>query len=87
MLVAVRATSSNASPQEEGVANVAVEGHGSPTWTGAIHGTVPVAETVGAAVFLLQTPPYGVVVHAVDVSIIGTHLRRALSRGISHFIN
>ena len=45
-VVAARVTSSDASPQEEGVTNVA--GHGSPTWTGAIYGTVPEAEVVGA---------------------------------------
>ena len=92
--VAARVTSSDASPQEDGVTNVAVAGHGSPTWTGAIHGTVPEAEIIGAATFVLQTPPSGLAVHVVDASIIGAHLRRAqeaLYRGIKgptlHFVN
>ena len=92
--MAARVTSSDASPQEEGASNVAVAGHGSPTWTGAIHGTVLEAEIIGAATFLLHTSPSGLAVHVVDVSIIGAHLRRApeaLYRGIkgptSHFIN
>ena len=76
-LVAARVTSSDTSPQEKWVTNVAVAGHNSPTWTGAIHGTVPEAEIVGAAVVLLHTPPSGLTVHMVDASMIGAHLRRA----------
>ena len=38
---AARVTWSDASPWEEGVINVAVAGHGSPTSIGAIHATVP----------------------------------------------
>ena len=92
--VAAKVTSSDASPQEEGVTNVAVASHGSPTWTGAIRGTVPEAEIIGAAAYPLHTPPSSLMVHVVDVSIIGAQLRRAqeaLYRGIkgptSHFIN
>ena len=63
--VAAKVTSSNASPQEDGVTNVAVASHGSPTWTGAIRGTVPEAEIIGAAAYLLHTPPSSLTVHVV----------------------
>ena len=73
---------------------MAVASHGSPTWTGAIYGTVPEAEIIGAATYLLHTPPSACTVHVVDASIIGAHLRRAqetLYRGIkgptSHLVN
>ena len=56
---------------------MAVAFHLSPTWTGAIHGTFPEAEIVGAATFRLHMPPFGLAVHVVDLSIIGAHLRRA----------
>ena len=89
----LKVTSSDASPQEYGVTNVAVASHGSPTWIGAIRGTVPEAEIIGAAAFLLHTPS-DLTVHVVDASIIGAQLRRAQEapyRGIkeptSHFIN
>ena len=36
---------------------MAVASHGSPTWTGAIRGTVPEAEIIGAAAYLLHAPP------------------------------
>ena len=75
--VATKVTSSDASPQGEEATNVAVASHGSPTWTGAIYGTVPEAEMVGAAAYLLHTPPSACTVHVVDASIIGAHLRRA----------
>ena len=94
MPVAAKVTSSDASAQEDGVTDVAVASHGSPTWTGAIRGTVPEAESIGAAAYLLHTPPSGLTVHVVDASIIGAQLRRAqeaVNRGIkgrtSHFIN
>ena len=92
--VAARITSSDASPQEDGVTNVAIACHSSPTWTGAIHGTVLEAQIIGAATFLLHTPTPGHAVHVVDAPIIVTHPRRAqesLYRGIkrptSHFVN
>ena len=73
---------------------MAVASHGSPTWTGAIRGTVAEAEIIGAAAYLLHTPPSACTVHVVDASIIGAHLRRAqeaLYRGIkgptSHVVN
>ena len=77
MPMAARVTSSHASPQEEGFTNMAVAGHGSPTWTGAIHGTFLEAEIIGAATFLVHTSPSGLALHVVAVSIIGAHLRRA----------
>ena len=55
-------------------------------WTGAIRGTVPEAEIIGAAVYLLHTSPSSHTVHVVDASILGAHLRRAqeaLYRGIT----
>ena len=92
--VAAKVTSSVASPQEDKVTNVAVASNGNPTWIGAIRGTVPEAEIVGVAAYLLHTPPSGLTVHVVYASIIGAQLRRAqeaLYRGIkeptSHFIN
>ena len=92
--VATKVTSSDASPKGDEATNVAVASHGSPTWTGAIHGTVPEAEIIGAAAYLLHTPPSACTVHVVDASIIGAHLRRAqeaLYRGIkgptSHLVN
>ena len=74
---AAKVTSSDASPQEDGATNVAVVSHGSPTWTGAIRSTVPEAEIIGAAAYVLHTPPSGHTIHVVDASIIGAHLRRA----------
>ena len=89
--VAASVTSFDASPNKEGVTNVAAAGHGRPTWIGTIHGTIPDAQIVGAAVHLLNTPPSGLAVHMALASIIGAHLRRALRRGIkgptSHFVN
>ena len=92
--VAAKVILSDDAPQEDGVTNVAVASHGSPTWTGAIRGTVPEAEIIGAAAYLLHTPPSGLLVHMVDASISGAQLRRAqeaLYRGIkgptSRFIN
>ena len=64
--MALRVTSSHASPQEEGVTNVAVAGRGRPTWMGAVHGMVPEAEVIGAAFFVLHTSPSGLAVHVVD---------------------
>ena len=94
VVVAAKVTSFDASPQEERVTNVAVASHGSPTWTSAICGPVPEAEIIGAAAYLLHTPPSALTVHVVDASIIGAQLRRAqeaLYRGItgptSHFSN
>ena len=92
--VATKVTLSDASPQGDNATNVAVASHGSPTWTGAIYGTVPEAEIIGAAAYLLHTPPSACTVHVADASIIGAHLRRAqeaLYRGIkgptSHLVN
>ena len=92
--VATKVTSSDASPQGDDATNVAVASHGIPTWTGAIYGTVPEAEIIGAAAYLLHTPPSACTVHVVDASVIGAHLRRAqeaLYRGIkgptSHLVN
>ena len=86
--------SSDASPQGDGATNVAVASHESPTWTGAVHGTVPEAEIICAAAYLLHTPPSACTMHVMDVSIIGAHQRRAqqaLYRGIkgptSHLLN
>ena len=94
MPVAAKVTLSNAPPKEDGLTNVAVASQASPTWTGAIRGTVPEAEIVGAAAYLLHTPPCGLMVHVVDASIIGAQLRRAheaLYSGIkgptSHLMN
>ena len=83
--VATKVTTSDASPQGDEATNVAVASHGSPTWTVAIHGTVPESHIIGAAAYLLHTPPSACTVHVVDASIIGAHLRRAqeaLYRGI-----
>ena len=87
-------TSSDASPQEDRVTNVAVVSHDSPARTAAIRGTVPEAEIIGAAAYLLHTPPSSHTVNVVHASIIGAHLRRAqevLYRGIkrptSHLVN
>ena len=83
--VATKVTSSDASPKGDEATNVAVASHGSPTWTGAIYGTVPEAEIIGAAAYPLHTPPSVCTVHVVDASIMGAHLRRAqetLYRGI-----
>ena len=77
MPVAAKVTSSDASSQEDGVTNVAVPSHSSPTWKGAIRGTVPEAEIIVAAAHLLHTPPSSHTVHVVDASIIGAHLPRA----------
>ena len=92
--VATNVTSSDASPQGDNATTVAVASHGSTTWTGAIYGTVPEAEIIGAAAYLLHTPPSACTVHVVDMSIIGAHLRRtqeALYCGItgptSHLVN
>ena len=92
--VATKVTSSDASPQGDEATNVAVASHRSRTWTGATYGTVPEAEIIGAAAYLLHTPPSACTVHVVDASIIGAHLRRAqeaLYRGIkgptSHLVN
>ena len=92
--VATKVTSSDASPQRDEATNAAVASHGSPTWTGAIHGTVQEAKIIGAAAYLLHTPPSACKVHVVDASIIGAHLRKAqeaLYRGIkgptSHLVN
>ena len=83
--VAAKVTSYDAFFHEDGVTNVAVARHSRPTWTGAIRGTVPEAEIIGAAAYLLHTPPSDLTVHVVDASIIGAQLRRAqeaLYRGI-----
>ena len=92
--VATKVTSSDASPQGDNATNVAVASHGSPTWTGAIYSTVPEAEIIGAAAYLLHTPPSACTVHVVDASITGAHFRRAQEapyRGIkgptSHLVN
>ena len=92
--VATKVTSPDASPQGDDATNVAVASHKIPTWTGAMYGTVPEAEIIGAAAYLLHTPPSACTVHVVDASIIGAHLRRAqeaLYRGIkgltSHLVN
>ena len=94
MPVATKVTSSDASPQGDEATKVAVASHGSPTWTGAIYGTAPEVEIIGAAAYLLHTPPSARTVHVVDASIIGAHPRRAqetLYRGIkgpdSHPVN
>ena len=75
--VATKVASSDASPQGDEATNVAVASHGSPTWTGAIYGTVPEAEIIRAAAYLLHTPPSACTVPVVHASIIGGHLRRA----------
>ena len=49
--VAAKVTLSYAFPQEDEVANLVVASHGSPTWTGAE------VEIIGAAAYLLHTPP------------------------------
>ena len=56
--------------------------------------TVPEAEIIGAAAYLLHTPPSAGTVHVVDAPIIGAHPRRVqetLYRGIkgrtSHLVN
>ena len=90
--VAAKVTSSDAPPWEDGVTNVAVASHGSPTWRDAMRGTVVEAEIVGADAYVL--PPSGLAVHVVDASIRGAQLRKAqqaMYRGIkgatSYFIN
>ena len=94
MPAAAKVTLSDASPQEDRATNVAVASYGSPTWTGAIRGTVPEGEIIRGAAYLLHTPPSVHIVHIVDASILGAHLRRAhkaLYRGIkgpsSHPVN
>ena len=84
----------DASPQGDEATNVAMASHGNPTWTGAIYGTVPEAEIIGAAAYLLHTPPSACTVHGVDASIIGAHLRRAqeapyhgIKQPTSHLVN
>ena len=65
--------------------NVAVASHGSPTWTGALRGTVAEAEIIEAVAYLLHTPPSSHRVYVVDASIRGAQLWRAheaLYRGI-----
>ena len=74
---ATKVTSSDVSPQGDEATNVAMASHGSPTWTGAIHGTVMEADIISAAAYLLHTSPSACTVHVVDASIIGAHLRRA----------
>ena len=74
---ATKVRSSDACPQEDGATNVAVASHQRPTWTVAIRGTVPEAEIIRAAAYLLHTPLLDRTVHIVDASIIGAHLRRA----------
>ena len=86
MPVATKVTSSDASPQGDEDTNVAVASHGSPTWTGAIHGTVPEAEIIGVAAHLLHTPPSACTVHVVDASIIGAHLRTAQEAPPVHLV-
>ena len=84
--VAAKVTSPDSSAREDGVTNGAVASHGNPMWTGAIRGTVPKAEIIVAATYLLHTPPSSNTVHVVDASIMGAHLRRAqepLYRGIN----
>ena len=73
---------------------MAVASHGSPMWTGAIHGAVPEADIIGGAAYLLHTPPSACTVHVVDASLIGAHLRRAqealysgIKEPISHLVN
>ena len=91
---AAKVTSSHASRQKDWATTVVVGSHGSPTRTGAICGTVPEAEIIGAAAYVLHTPPSGHSVHVGDASIIVAHLRRAseaLYRGIKgrtcHLVN
>ena len=91
---ATKVTSSDASRQGDDASNVAVASHGTPTRTGAIYGTVPEAKIIGAAAYLLHTPPSACTAHVVDASIIGAHLCRAqeaLYCGIkgptSHLVN
>ena len=64
--VATEVTSSYASPQGDDATNVAVASHGIRTWTGAIYGTVLEADIIGAAAYLLHTPPSACTVHVVD---------------------
>ena len=94
MLVATKVTSSDASPQGDDAKNLAMASRRIPTWTGAHYGTVPEAEIIGAAAYLLHTPLSACTVRVVDAFIIGAHLRRAqeaLYRGIkgptSHLVN
>ena len=90
---AAKVTSSDASPREDEATNVAVASHGSPTWTGAIRGTVAEVEIIRAAAYLLHTPPSGHTIPVVDASIIGAHLRRAqealygIKGPTSHLVN
>ena len=83
--VAANVTSLDAPPEEDRVTNVEMASHGSPMWTGTIRGTVPEAEIIGAAAYVLLVPSSSNTVHVVDASIIGAHVRRfeeALYRGI-----
>ena len=73
---------------------MAVPDHSSPTWTATIPDALPKVEIVGAATFLLYTPPCGLAVHVVHASIIGTHPRkaeeavyRAIKGPTCHFMN
>ena len=77
MPVAMKVASSDASPREDGVKNVAMASHGSPTWRGSIRGTVREAEIIGAAAYLLHRLLSSHTVHVVDASIIGAHVRKA----------
>ena len=76
VLAASKITSCDASPQGDGVTNVAIASHGIPTWTNAIRGTVPEAEVIGAAAYLLHNPPSACMVQVVHACIIEAHLRR-----------
>ena len=75
--VAAKVMSSDASPHGNTVTHLAAASHGSPTGTGAVRGTVPEGEIIGAAAYLLHTPPSGLAVHLVDASIIVVPVRRA----------
>ena len=73
---AAKVTSADASRQEYGATNVAVMNHASSTLTGAIRGTAPEVDIIGAAAYLLHRPPSHTV-HVVYASINGAHLVRA----------
>ena len=57
---------------------MAVASHGNPTWTGGIRGTVPEAEIIWAAAFVLCTPPSCLTIHVEEPDFAVTHAKAPL---------
>ena len=67
-------TASDASPQAKGSTNLAVVRPGFPHWVGALYGTVPDAEVVGASLPITHAHPTMHHHHFVDAAIIIFHI-------------